>query len=215
MICAYDKLYLEKARVTLACMLDYAVNALKIDLNDFYQMFLSSEIAKRFEKGDCAIIAGKSGVELTYEILDSSGFKYEFVPMVSTMGRTEEYWTGWVLAYYQWNTAMSFRDIENYAPIHYVRAMYSPYHEMDIKQFVDKMNEMYMNSKPETNLKKRRRAAGLSQKELAELTGIPLRTIQQYEQRQKNINKASVEYIVKLSQTLSCEVEGLIEKVVK
>ena len=51
-------------------------------------------------------------------------------------------------------------------------------------------------------------------KKLSELTGIPLRTIQQYEQRQKNINKASVEYMIKLSQTLSCEVECLIEKVV-
>lgn len=215
MIHAYDKLYLEKARVTLACMLDYAVNKLNYDLVDFFQMFISSGIATRFGKGDCSVVAGKSGVELTYDILDKSGLHYELVPINVNDSRTEEYWTGWALAYYQWETALSFEEISKFAPIHYVKALYSPYHEMDIRQFVDRMNEMYFDSNPETNLKKRRKEAGYSQRELAELTGIPLRTIQQYEQRQKNINKASVEYMIKLSQTLSCEVECLIEKVVK
>lgn len=46
-------------------------------------------------------------------------------------------------------------------------------------------------------------------------SGVPIRTIQQYEQRQKNINKAQVEYLLKLSTTLCCDVESLIEKVQK
>ena len=39
----------------------------------------------------------------------------------------------------------------------------------------------------------------MSQKELANKTEIPLRTIQQYEQKQKNINKAQAEYLIRLS----------------
>lgn len=35
MICAYDKVYLEKARTVLARMLDYAVYDLKYDIDDF------------------------------------------------------------------------------------------------------------------------------------------------------------------------------------
>ena len=52
-----------------------------------------------------------------------------------------------------------------------------------------------------------------SQRELAELSGVPIRTIQQYEQRQKRINKAQVEYLLNLSKALCCEMECLIEKV--
>jgi transcriptional regulator with XRE-family HTH domain len=54
---------------------------------------------------------------------------------------------------------------------------------------------------------------GYSQAELAKETGIPLRTIQQYEQGQKNINKAQAEYIIKLSKALYCEPAALLEMV--
>ena len=47
-----------------------------------------------------------------------------------------------------------------------------------------------------------RQNAGLSQKELAEVVGIPLRTIQQYEQWKKSINKAQVQYLIALSKVL-------------
>ena len=42
---------------------------------------------------------------------------------------------------------------------------------------------------------------------------MPVRTIQQYEQRQKNINKAQAEYLIMLSDVLCCEVIDLMEKV--
>ena len=130
------------------------------------------------------------------------------------MDRSEEYWTGWALAYYQWETSMSFAEITRYVPILDIQALYSPYHEMDIRQFCDKMNELYQAAKPETNLKLFRQRAGLSQRELAEQSGVPLRTIQQYEQRQKNINKAQAEYLVLLSRVLCCGMEDLMEKIV-
>ena len=47
--------------------------------------------------------------------------------------------------------------------------------------------------------------------DLAELAGIPIRTIQQYEQRQKNINKAQVQYLIALSKVLCCEISDLVE----
>ena len=139
--------------------------------------------------------------------------QYERIVPRYTANRSEEYWTGWALAYYQWETRLRFEEICRYVPIHYVKALYYPYHEMDIRQFVDKMNEMYKEAKPYTNLKLRRRYAGLSQKEISLATGIPIRTIQQYEQRQKDINKAQVGYLLQLSKTLCCDIECLLEKV--
>ena len=85
--------------------------------------------------------------------------------------------------------------------------------KMDIRQFADKMSELCRAVEPQTKLKLMRQRAGLSQSELAEASGVPLRTIQQYEQRQKSINKAQAEYLVMLARALCCEVEELMEKI--
>ena len=66
--------------------------------------------------------------------------------------------------------------------------MYDIYHEMDITHFIDTINELWDNYYKETNLKRLRKLAGLSQRELSELSGVPLRQIQLFEQRQRNIN---------------------------
>lgn len=212
MIRAYDKVYLDKARTALGRMLDFAVYDLKYDITEFFDLFIKSGVAKRFESGDFAVIVGKSGVELAYEVLEQSGVKRERIKPNYTASRSEEFWTGWALAYYQWETSMSFAQIVRYVTIKDMIALYQPYHEMDIRQFVDKVNAMYKAAKPETNLKLLRKKAGLSQRELADLSSVPVRTIQQYEQRQKNINKAQAEYLVMLAKVLCCEVEDLMEK---
>ena len=213
MMHAYDKLYLEKARAALARMLDFAVYDLHQDLTSFFDLFISSGVAPLFEQGDIHILVGKSGVELAYEVLERSGLAYKRVTPQYSMDRSEEYWTGWALAYYQWETAQPFAEIVHYIPIQDILAMYDPYHEMDIRQFCDAMNERLRKAKPETNLKLLRQQNGLSQKQLAEISSVPLRTLQQYEQRQKNINKAQAEYLVSLSTALNCSVEQLIERI--
>ena len=210
---AYDKSYLGKAQTTLGRMLDFAVYDLKLDLKDFFDRFIVSGVAYNFGYGDSATIAGKSGVELAYEVMGKTGENVRNIKPRYTVNRSEEYWTGWALAYYQWKTAISFSKIVEYIPINEIKALYSPYHEMDIRHFVDKMNELYINAKPETNLKIYRKRAGLSQKELAEQAEIPVRMIQHYEQRQKNINKAQVEYLARFSRVLNCNIEELLELV--
>ncbi len=211
MINAYDKNYLEKARASMGRMLDFAVFDLGCNLEDFFNRFIVSGIANAFETGDSATIAGKSGVELAYEVLEITGEDKRKIRPKFTSNRSAEYWTGWALAYYQWKSALTFEEITEYIPINEIKSLYYPYHEMDIRHFEDKMNELYKQAKPETNLKIYRKRVGYSQKELAEVTGIPVRMIQHYEQRQKNINKAQAEYIIKLSKALGCNMEDLLE----
>ena len=213
MIHAYDKIYLDKARTALGRMLDFAVYDLKYDIEDFFALFITSGIAARFEKGDFGVIVGMSGVELAYKVLElTKGEETRIKPQYSA-DRSEEYWAGWALAYYQWDTALSFEEIVRAVPMKRIVQMYSPYHEMDIRQFCDKMNELYRTAQPETNLKALRQRSGLSQRELSEQSGVPLRTIQQYEQRQKSINKAQSEYLLMLARALCCNMEDLLEKV--
>ncbi len=208
MIHAYDKLYLSKAQNNMASMLDFAVYDLEEDLSEFYQKFLYSKISKQFERGESTVIVGKSGVELALEVLDDEKLASKYRPVAD---RTPEYWCGWALAYFQWYSNLFFREINNLVPISEILEMYSPYHEMDISQFCDKMLEIYNNRKEGTNLKRLRLNAGLSQSELAKISDIPIRTIQQYEQKQKNINAAKAETVVKLAKVLNTSVEKLME----
>lgn len=55
-------------------------------------------------------------------------------------------------------------------------------------------------------LQEARKSKGLSQKQLAELSGVPLRTIQAYESGAKDIAKASLETVAKLARALGCNV---------
>ena len=213
MIHAYDKSYLSAAQKNLARMLDYLVNDLHYPLETAWQWFVTSELSARFEQGDCSVLVGLSGVELARAVLEQAG---EVVPMQKpsyAYDRSPEYWTGWVLAYYQWLTGLRFCGDRAGGANHRGAAAVPPYHEMDVRQFADKMNELYRAAKPETNLKALRALAGLSQSELAEQADVPVRTIQQYEQRQKDINKAQAETLLRLARTLNCNVEDLMEKV--
>ncbi len=117
------------------------------------------------------MVAGMSGVEIAYEVLQEAG-ELKAEQALYSADRSPEYWTGWALAYYQWSTSLSFfAEINQAIPVTEVRMLYTPYHEMDVRQFVDKMNELYREAKTETNLKELV-LANLSQSELAQQAGV-------------------------------------------
>ncbi|MEE1517116.1 MAG: helix-turn-helix transcriptional regulator [Lachnospiraceae bacterium] len=211
MMHAYDEMYLEKARIALGRMFDFVVYQLGYSIEKFFDLFISSGVSRRFENGDVDLLVGKSGVEIGYEVLDKTFGDVQTIEIEFTANRSEEYWTGWVLAYYQWMHGISFSKINEKISIRDILALYTPYHEMDIRQVVDKLDEMMINEDEDTNLKKRRKAAGLSQSGLAKEVGVSVRTIQQYEQRQKDINKASAERMLAFANRLYCDVEDLME----
>ena len=107
-------------------------------------------------------------------------------------------------------TAHRFRDIFAAVPASRIRALYSPYHEMSLAQFRDRMDELYAAANPEPRLKVMRRQAGLSQSELAKRANLSLRTLQHYEQGSKDLRHAAGETLLALARTLGTTVEGLI-----
>ena len=208
MICSYDENLLYKAQTSMAHMLDVAVRLYGSDLTDFYNMFLESEYPACIERGDSTVVAGMSGHELAYAILRKhNDIKLQDQDFV--VGRTREYWIGWSLSYYQWISTRSFKYINTLVSIPEMYSMYPKYHEMDISQFVDRINEIDTDRKKQA-LKRLRKYAGLSQRELADRTGIPIRTIQQYEQGQKQLSHARVDVVVRLSRALYCKIEDII-----
>lgn len=208
---AYDETYVSGAQRRMGALCDFATNGIGFQLDQFYQLFLMHPLSKRFAAGDPAVVAGRSGEELVLEVVDQRSLN---VPnrWVQHQSASPEYWTGWALAFYQWASGYTFSQIERRVCIKDVRSLYSPYHEMDIRQFCDKMDELCSKSHPQTNLQAYRLDAGFSQSQLARAAHIPVRTLQQYEQRQKRINRARVDYVESLARVLGCRASDLLER---
>ena len=211
MIHAYFEDYLVSAQRILGDMLDYAVNTYAFDPDSFYQMFLVSDVSSQFQNGNPTYVAGKTGCEIVKEIIHSAGIEMQELKDEMYLDKSPEYWAGWALAYYQWYTGRTFIKIYKVVSVQELLNMYDVYHEMDIQKFVDEINERWEAFYTDTNLKRIRLISGLSQRELAELSNVPLRQIQLFEQRQRDINHTRAIDVLKLAKIQGCKSEELLE----
>jgi len=211
MIHAYSEFYLNDAKQNLAEFFDYAINACHFDVNLFSKLFIQSGYADKFERGNPAIVAGMSGIELAKRVIMYAYPNWEFPERIFSENRSNVYWAGWALAEYQWITSKRFKDIFSRVSLAEIISMYNVYHEMDIEHFVEDVTKRYNAIEQETRLKTIRENRGISQMELAKLSGVKLRSIQMYEQKVNDIDKAQVGTIYKLSRVLGCTIEDLLE----
>ena len=208
---AYQEIYLSKAQSVLGDAFDYAVNTCNISGDDFTKLFMASTASRRMENGEPSLLAGKSGIEIAVDVVrETTGKKIDTSPQ-EHFGRSKEYWAGWAIAYYQWFSARKFNDIFKAIPFDDLQKMYYTLHEADISKFVDIADKRIKEHFNDTNLKRIRTAYGCSQAKLAKLSGVSLRSIQMYEQRKKNINKASADALYNIAKVLGCTMEDLLE----
>lgn len=208
---AYDEVYLPLAQRVMGDMFDFAVNTLKVALAEFYKMFLVSGMAYQFEIGNPAYVAGKNGCEVARLVIEECGCDCPKAEDVMYVDKSQEYWIGWALAYYQWRANRTFLEIEYCAPIESMYGMYVTLHEADISLFVEIMDEKCGRYMEQSRLKRLRAYAGLSQKELAEQSKVALRQIQLFEQGQRDINKTQGETLMQLARALNCKMEDLLQ----
>lgn len=209
---AYRETYLSKAQSALGDAFDYAVNSCGISGVDFVNMFIASSVSKRIESGEPSYLAGKSGIEIVDDVVFETTGKHVETEAQNRFERSKEFWIGWAAAYYQWYSSRKFSEIFNALSFEDFQKMYYTLHEADITKFVEIADERLKTIFPETNLKRIRTLSGCTQSELAARSGVSLRSIQMYEQRRKDINKAGVESVYGLAKALGCTVEDLIEK---
>ncbi len=209
---AYQEIYLSKAQSVLGDAFDYAVNTCGISGNDFVKLFIVSSVSRRMENGEPTCLAGKSGIEIAVEIVaETKGQELQIEPQ-EHFGRSKEYWIGWAIAYYQWRSGRKYSDIFKAISFEDLQKMYYTLHEADITKFADIVDARIKEHFSETNLKRIRTTYGFTQAKLAERSGVSLHSIQMYEQRNKNINKASVDTMYRFAKVLGCTMEDLIEK---
>ena len=166
---------------------------------------------RHFSSGVPKFVSGLSGTELVWEVLNRTGDNIDFPAPQTVYDYSPEYWCGWILAFYQWHTGKSFKEIKKYLPMSEIYKLYPTMHEASEEKFVDVANSILERKNLPTKLQTVRKAVGLSQKELSEKSGVTLRMIQQYEQRAKDINKATASNLFALAGTLDCKAEDLLE----
>ena len=209
---AYQEIYLSKAQATLGDAFDYAVNTCKMNGSDFTKLFIASSVSKRMENGEPAYLAGKSGIEIVLEVVYETMGKHLQVEPQEHMGRSREYWIGWVAAYYQWHSGRKYSDIFKVISFEDMQKMYYTLHEADITKFVETadklMKEHFADTGPLCQLCLGATVGGADSLEVC----VSEVFFQMYEQRNKDINKASVETVYSLAKVLGCAVEDLIER---
>lgn len=211
MMYAYDEIYLNDAMRNLGEAFDYSATVLSISMDDFLDMFIISGIAEQFADGVPKFVSGLAGTELVWEVLSRVNRNVDFPSPQTEYNYSPEYWCGWILAFYQWNTKKSFKEIKKYLPMSEIYKLYPTLHEASEEKFIDVANSILERKNLPTKLQTVRKAIGLTQKELSEKSGVTLRMIQQYEQRAKDINKATACNLFALAQVLGCKAEDLLE----
>ena len=211
MIHAYDNQYLDDAMRCLGEAMDYAANSCQVNMDSFLELFIGTGFAKQFAAGVPKYVSGVSGTELVMDVLTKSGTEMDFPQAQIAYDYSPQYWCGWILAYYQWYTGRSFKEITKYITMQEIEKIYPTLHEASEKKFVDTVNRMIRRKNPPTRLQAQRKISGYSQRELAEKVGVNLRTLQQYEIRAKDINKAAGTTLLALAKVLGCRVEDLLE----
>lgn len=211
MMHAYDESYLDDAMDTLGGAVEYATLFCNTDGQEFLDLFIVSGIADEYGKGNVKYIAGMSGIELARLVLEKCGKKASDEAHLPYADYPPEYWIGWILSYYQWYTGKTFSCICKKLSFETLYNLYGVLHEADLHKAVEVFDKI-LQKKDETNLARLRKARNLSQSGLAKEADISVRSVQLYEQRQTDINKAQYNHLRSLSKVLGCLPEDLLEE---
>lgn len=210
MIHAYDEMYLDDAMDCLGAAVEYAVLSCDMDGQEFLDLFVASGVAEEFGRGNVKFISGMSGIELARHIVNICGMDVNARTAPLHIDYPPEYWCGWILAYYQWQSGKSFAAICRKIKFQMLMDVYGVLHEAAPSKAVDVFDQI-MEQKGETNLAYYRKTKGISQSQLAKVSGVSVRSIQLFEQRKSNINNAQYNHLSAIARVLGCKVEDLLE----
>ena len=95
---------------------------------------------------------------------------------------------------------------------------FKKYHGLPVQDAIffnqsDLICDMAKKASRQTKLALARKKLKKTQQDLAYESGVSLRSIQMYEQRQRNINEASVTSVRAIAKALHCNIEDLLEPV--
>lgn len=193
----------------IAEMFEYAKCHLHIGCDEFFDMLNKTHISDRLYNLDIIYIYGKSSIEIINDIYKAYDMKIKKFDKNRILKSDKYYWIGLVIASYCYGKKISFKEIGKRIKPSQVLKMYNTIHEAPHMKVIDEIDKIL--NKQEPILKHIRQSKNISQSELSILSGVSLRSIQMYEQKKKNISKASFEIVKRLANSLSIKMEELYE----
>ena len=108
----------------------------------------------------------------------------------------------------QEKTGLTFECIFLYIPIRKMYDYFALYHEMDFSQIVDEFQRLYLSHSPLEILIKK---SNYSLEDVSRLLAIPYETLVSFKKRKRDIKKASVGIVQKLSKLFNVRIETIAE----
>lgn len=208
---AAECLYCDDVMGSLAAIFDIGVHVCGCDGQEVADAFIVSGLAHEFERPNPVFVAGKSGIELCEFLLSYVGSDYKFDGSCNRFVPTPDYWLGWVLGYFQMATCVPYKRVFKALSYRELVGMYYPLHEAHEDKFVDALLDELYPMTAASQLKARREEAGFSQAELSRRSGAGLRSIQMYEQGNRDLSKARAADVLRIADVLGCTVADLVE----
>ena len=201
----FDFEYLDDARETLGALLDIGVNEWKVPGDDLAQAFLACRAWRSSSSGATRRTCRENRLSTCCVCWPRTSIPERSVaPEHAQVVPREDYWLGWILAYYQMETGRPYRQVFDAIPYEELAGMFYPLHEAPEEKFVEALNHRLAAAQLPTRLYRQRKICGVSQKQLAEASGVGLRSIELHARRQKNINHAAAETLYRLAFALHC-----------
>lgn len=206
--------YLDDMQLRLGTFFDLGVNQCGLDGQEVLQLFLGSGLANQFERQIPAYICGKSGTELLEYALEKCG-RDVAVPNEERWPVSPEYWVGYSLPAFQVSTGYSYARLFEMLTFDDIRGLHYKLQDRDEREFVQAVLALIRTRSASNRLQQFRKNLGLTQAQLAADSGVSLRSIQLYEQGEKDINRAAADTVRRLSKVLRCTMEELLEPPVR
>ena len=210
---AYDEKELPQVIRTLGKAFEFAEKCLPEGAAGFYRRFANSSVAATCTGPDAHPEIGGSAIELVLNVNEDASIDTLLMNekrlSKQEIGRLR--WEAELLCRYQWETGLPFTAVLRTLTEERLRALHADYAELPPAEVAQKISVPEAQESAATNLARFRRERGLSQAGLAKASGVTLRSIQQYEQRKKDISHAQARNVFALAQALDCTMEELLE----
>ena len=150
----YNKLYLEDVQDNLGNMLEYAAEC-KLDTKTVWNMFVGSKVARAIEAANPNYLSGHSAPELLLLVLEENNYDVDkYSKMISAINYYIVndlcyYWVGFALARLQYETGMTFKDINKYINMDDMLGRLYILHEADISKFLNVAEKIIKQSADE------------------------------------------------------------------
>lgn len=193
----------------MAEMFEYSKCYLHVESDEFFDMLNNTNSSDKLYNLDIIYIYGKSSIEIINDIYLANEMKIKTFNNKKLLKSDKYYWLGLVIASYCYGKKISFKEFGQRIKPSQILRMYNIMHEAPHMKVIEEIDKIL--NKQESVLKSIRQAKNISQNELSILSGVSLRSIQMYEQKKKNISKASFEIVKRLANSLLIKPEELYD----